>query len=50
MKDEGWREITHGLVKDCVWLSLFTSPVYGTQGLIVMGDEKDMDLLINDKL
>lgn len=50
MKDRGWREITHGLVKDCVWLSLFTSPVIGTRGLIIMEDEKDMDLLINDKL
>lgn len=49
MKDRGWREITHGLVKDCIWLSLFTSPVIGTRGLIIMEDEKDIDLLINEK-
>lgn len=49
-KTKGWRGITHGLVEDRVWLSLFTSPARETQPLIVMEDEKDMDLLISNKL
>ena len=47
---KGRREITHGLVKDYVWLSLFTSPAMGARGLSITEGEKDMDLLINDKL